>query len=136
MCDSFCFGRLLFSFPWFPVRLRNIRAILYLQPRSQGICSWEAKTLVDAGHVTHRKLIASEGDGKVSYYMFPLPHFTLRCKEWSFCTIIFENHIYFKILAKLVSVCRFKLYKHGKMQILIVTDKSGNQATKTYDRMV
>jgi hypothetical protein len=37
-----------------------------------------AKTLVDAGHVTHRKLIASEGDRKVSYYMFPLPHFTLR----------------------------------------------------------
>jgi hypothetical protein len=48
------------------------------QPRSQGICFWEAKTLVDAGHVTHRKLIASEEDRKVSYYMFPLPHFTLR----------------------------------------------------------
>ena len=31
-----------------------------------------------AGHVTHRKLIAQEGDGKVSYYMFPLPHFALQ----------------------------------------------------------
>jgi hypothetical protein len=30
----------------------------------------------------------------------------------------------------------FKLYKHAKMQILIATDKSGNQATKTYDRIV
>jgi hypothetical protein len=48
------------------------------QPRSLGICSWEAKTLVDSGHVNHRKLIVSEGDGKVSYYMFPLPHFTFR----------------------------------------------------------
>jgi hypothetical protein len=86
----------------------------------------------------HRKLIASEGDGKVSYYMFPLPHFALRLQGVAvlYNNHIFENHIYFKILAKLVSVCRFKLYKHGKMHILIVTDKSGNQATKTYDRMV
>jgi hypothetical protein len=30
----------------------------------------------------------------------------------------------------------FKLYKHAKMQILIATDMSGNQATKTYDRML
>jgi hypothetical protein len=30
----------------------------------------------------------------------------------------------------------FKLYKHAIMQILIATDKSGNQATKTYDRML
>ena len=29
----------------------------------------------------------------------------------------------------------FKLYKHAKMQILIGTDKSGNQATKAYDRI-
>jgi hypothetical protein len=35
--------------------------LLIIQPRSQGICSWEAKTLVDAGHVTHRKLIARGG---------------------------------------------------------------------------
>ena len=48
------------------------------QPRSQVLCSWEAKTLVGASHVTHRKLIAQEGDGKVSYYMFPLPHFALQ----------------------------------------------------------
>jgi hypothetical protein len=48
------------------------------QPRSQALSSCGAKTLVGAGHVTHRKLIAEGGDGKVSYYMFPLPHFTLR----------------------------------------------------------
>jgi hypothetical protein len=30
----------------------------------------------------------------------------------------------------------FKLYKHAKVQILIATDKSGNQATKTYDRVL
>jgi hypothetical protein len=29
-----------------------------------------------------------------------------------------------------------KLYKHTRMQIPIATDKSGNQATKTYDRML
>jgi hypothetical protein len=86
--------------------------------------------------MTHRKLIASEGVERshITCFHFRTSHFD--CKEWPFCTIVFENHIYFKILAKLVSVCHFKLYKHGKMQILIVTDKSGNQATKTYDRMV
>jgi hypothetical protein len=41
MCDSFCFGRLLFSFPWFPVRLRNIRATLYLLIQGVGIHSFE-----------------------------------------------------------------------------------------------
>jgi hypothetical protein len=30
----------------------------------------------------------------------------------------------------------FKLYKHAKVQVLIATDMSGNQATKTYDRML
>jgi hypothetical protein len=43
-----------------------------------------------------------KGDGKVSYntcFHFCTSHFN--CNEWPFCTIIFENHIYFKILAKL-----------------------------------
>jgi hypothetical protein len=48
------------------------------QPRSQALPSCGENTLVGAGHVTRRTLMAQEGDGKVSYYMFPLPHFTLR----------------------------------------------------------
>jgi hypothetical protein len=69
----------------------------------------------------------------ITCFHFRTSHFD--CKEWPFCTIIFENHIYFKILSKLIPVI-YKLYKHAKMQILIATDKSGNQATKTYDRML
>ena len=34
----------------------------------------EGKTLVGAGYVAHRKLIASGGVGNVSYYMLPLAH--------------------------------------------------------------
>jgi hypothetical protein len=43
--------------------------------------------------------------------------------------------MYFKILAKLV-LFAFKLHIHAKLQILIATDKSGNQVMKTYDRML
>jgi hypothetical protein len=39
----------------------------------------------------------------ITCFHFRTSHFD--CKEWPCCTIIFENHIYFKILAKLVSVC-------------------------------
>ena len=53
------------------------------QPRTQALSSTllaGENTLAGAGHVTHRKLIAYQGMGKslVSYYMFPLAHFTLR----------------------------------------------------------
>jgi hypothetical protein len=54
-----------------------------IQPRTQALSSTllaGENTLAGAGHVTHAKLIAYQGDGKslVSYYMFPLSHFTLR----------------------------------------------------------
>ena len=42
------------------------------QPRTQGLCSWGAETLVGAGHVILQNLIALGGVGKVSYYMLPL----------------------------------------------------------------
>ena len=61
----------------------------FLQPRSQALSSCGAKTLVGAGHVTHRKLIAQEGDGKVSYYMFPLSHFALRLQG----VAVLYNHL-------------------------------------------
>jgi hypothetical protein len=41
MCDSFVLVDYYFSFPWFPVRLRNIRAILYLLIQGVGIHSFE-----------------------------------------------------------------------------------------------
>ena len=112
------------------------RSLLHLsQPRSQALCSWEAKTLVGAGHVTHRKLIA-QGDGKVSYYMFPLPHFdssiarsgrSVQSSNSSSRIIYTSNYMLNWFLFA------FKLYKHAKMQILIATENSGNQATRTYD---
>jgi hypothetical protein len=40
-------------------------------------------------HVTHRKLIAKGGEGKVSYYMLPLPHFTLNRSVQSSFKIIY-----------------------------------------------
>jgi hypothetical protein len=53
---------------------------LYDSTSSQALPSCGGKTLVGAGHVTHRKLIAQEGDGKVSNYIFSLPHFILRLR--------------------------------------------------------
>jgi hypothetical protein len=103
------------------------------QPRSQALSSCGAKTLVGAGHVTHRKLIAQEGDGKVSYYMFPL-HTSIarsgRSVQSSLRVICTSKYLLNWILFA------FKLYKHAKLYILIATDKSGNQATKTYDCML
>jgi hypothetical protein len=51
------------------------------------------------------------------------------------CTINFENHIKFKILAKFGSCLLLNYKKHAK-HIFIATDKSGNQAIKMYDRML
>ena len=50
------------------------------QPRTQGLCSWGAETLVGTGHVILQILIALGGVGKVSYYMLPLvrPSFPLQ----------------------------------------------------------
>ena len=64
--------------------------------------------------------------------MFPLPHFTLRIAR-SDCSVqsslrIIITHIWF--------LFAFKLYKHAKVQNHIATDKSGNRAKKTYDRML
>jgi hypothetical protein len=60
-----------------------------LQPRSQALPSCGGKTLAGAGHLSHRNLIAQGGVGKVSNYMLPLPHFTLRLQGVKvFCTII------------------------------------------------
>jgi hypothetical protein len=74
-----------------PIVVEPIEApnVIDMQPRSQALPSCGGKTLVGAGHVTHRKLIAQEGDGKVSYYMFPLPHFTLRLQG----VAILYNHL-------------------------------------------
>ena len=74
------------------VNCSSVTCILGLptsQPRSQALSSCGAKTLVGAGHVTHRKLIAQEGDGKVSYYMFPLSHFALRLQG----VAVLYNHL-------------------------------------------
>jgi hypothetical protein len=77
-------------------------------------------------------LIAQGGVGKVSNYMLPLPQFTLRLPGVRvFCTINFENHIKFKLLAKFGSCLLLNYKKHAK-RIFIATDKSGSQAIKTY----
>jgi hypothetical protein len=62
--------------------------------------------MAGAGHVTRGNLIAQGGEGKVSNYMLPLTHFTLRLQGVRvFCTINFENHIKIKYLLNLVPVC-------------------------------
>jgi hypothetical protein len=76
------------------------------QPRSQALPSCGGKTLAGAGHVTRGNLIAQGGEGKVSNYMLPLPHFILRLQGVRvFCTINFENNIKFKNSLNLVPVC-------------------------------
>ena len=60
---------------------------IHRQPRSQALPSCGGKTLAGAGHVTRGNLIAQGGVGKVSNYMLPLPHFTLRLQVVRvFCT--------------------------------------------------
>ena len=83
-----------------------------MHPRSQAPPSCGGKTLTGAGHMSHGNFIAQGGIGKVSIYMLPLPHFTLRLQGVSvFCSIIvilnygtinFNNHIKFKYLINLI----------------------------------
>jgi hypothetical protein len=77
-------------------------------------------------------------DEKLSYYMFPLPHFTLRLQV---VAVRLRSHLWMSIISTSKYwlnwfLFAFKVYKHAKLQILIATDKSGNQATKTYDGMI
>ena len=105
------------------------------QPRSQALCSWEAKTLVGAGHVTHRKLIAQEAWKSLILHVSTSALRTsiarsgrsVKSSNSSSRIIYTSNYLLNWFLFA------FKLYKHAKMQILIATENSGNQATRTYD---
>ena len=98
-----------------------------IQPRSQALSSCGAKTLVGAGHVTHRKLIRKSLILYVSTFAL---HTSIASVQSSLRIIYTSKYLLNWFLFA------FKLYKHAKMQVLIATEKSGNQATKPYDRIL
>jgi hypothetical protein len=69
-----------------------------------------------------QKIDCLRGEGKVSYYMLPLPHFTLRSQGVSvlYRSINFENRIFVKIVAKF-DFCFLLNYKKYAKQIFIAT---------------
>ena len=78
------------------------------QPRKPGVLSRlrRGKTLVTAGHVTPQKIGCPRGEGKVSYYMLPLPHFTLRSQRASVLyRSTFRITYSSKYLLNFISVC-------------------------------
>jgi hypothetical protein len=102
-----------------------------IQPRSQALPSCWGKTLAGAGHVAHGNLIAQWGVGKVSNYMLPLPHFTLRLQGVSVLYNQLWESYKIQLLAKFGSCLLLNYKKHAK-HIFIATDKSGSQAIKSY----